>query len=662
MSNSTLISYTKLSPNHESRQGRKISKITIHHMAGNLTIESCAAMFAQASRQASANYLVGTDGRIALCVDEQYRAWTSGNYDNDSIAVTIEVANDGGAPDWHVSDTALEATIKLCVDICQRNGIEALNFTGDAKGNLTQHNYFKATACPGPYLKSKFQYIADEVNKRLNASKELYRIRLTWEDTKSQIGAYKNKDSAINIAKENPGYSVYDSNGNCVYDGKIVEKEPEELYRIRLTWDNAKSQIGAYKNKDSAINIAKENPGYSVYDSKGTCVYDGTIKEEPVVEELYRIRKTWADSKSQIGAYKNKDSAIAIAKENSGYSVFDSKGNCVYDGTVKVQETPKVEETKPETKEETETTPEVVVVAVYDLDYPEKTLIVDRSINRTDKDCVKAIKKILTNNKDFDVNIAKAFFSIAPAYNIDPMMAIAQSCLETGWFKYVGSAVKPEHHNYCGLGVTSNGITGGIFDTIEQGVNAQLQHLFAYGCKDALLDYEIVDPRFKYVTRGIAPYWQQLAGRWAVPGYDKNAYATPEAAMNAGNTYGQKIRAIYNQLLATTVSDADVETYFAKDVPAVETKPEEPEVNTPEINTPEVTEPEKPVDTQETPKPQEPEDTKETETTQKTPDTSEEPVNEDKIYNVSRNKVLEILSNIFNKLVQFILNLLEKGE
>ena len=586
MSNSTLINYTVLSPNYSERT-LPISKITIHHAAMvGVDAKKLAQVFTPTSRQASCNYAIGVNGDIALVVPEKYCAWTSGtwsqpNHGNDGIAVTIEVANSAGEPDWKISDASLEAVIKLCMDICQRNNIPSLNFTGNANGNLTMHCYFKATACPGPYLKSKFQYIADEVNKRLNAAKELYRIRLTWEDSKSQLGAYKSKDSAIATAKANPGYSVYDAKGNCVYNGKIVEKEPEELYRIRKSWDDSKSQIGAYKNKDSAISIAKENSGYSVYDSKGNCVYDGSIKATPVADELYRVRKTWEDSKSQLGAFKSKDSAIATAKANPGYSVYDSNGKCVYDGTVKVQETPKVEQTAPKV----EATKTETIVAVYDLNYSEKNLIVDKSINRTNKDCVKAIKKILSNNKDFDVNIAKAFFSIAPAYKIDPMMAIAQSCLETGWFKYVGSAVKPEHHNYCGLGVTSNGITGGIFDTIEQGVNAQLQHLFAYGCKDVLLDYEIVDPRFKYVTRGIAPYWQNLAGRWAVPGYDKNTYATPEAAMKAGNTYGQKIRSIYNQITAVTVSADEENTYFKKEEPKVEVEVK-PVVNeTPKVET-----------------------------------------------------------------------------
>ncbi len=166
MSNSTLVSYTKLSPNFNKRTN-KISKITIHHMAGNLTVETCGEVFIKPERQASSNYGIGSDGRVGMYVEECNRAWTSSNAENDYQAVTIEVANNGGTPDWKVSDVALAKLIDLCVDICKRNNIPKLNYTGDKNGNLTKHSMFAATACPGPYLGGKFKYIADEVNKRL---------------------------------------------------------------------------------------------------------------------------------------------------------------------------------------------------------------------------------------------------------------------------------------------------------------------------------------------------------------------------------------------------------------------------------------------------------------------------------------------------------------
>ena len=192
MSNSNLVNYTKLSPNYTPMTNKINKKITIHHMAGNLSVEACGNVFASKSRKASSNYGVGSDGRIGLYVDENNRAWTSSSSSNDSQAVTIEVANDGGAPNWHVSDKALAALIKLCVDICKRNGIKKLIYTGDASGNLTEHNYFAATTCPGPYLKSKLSYIAEEVNKRLNpttatTNNKLYRV---------QVGAFSKKENA----------------------------------------------------------------------------------------------------------------------------------------------------------------------------------------------------------------------------------------------------------------------------------------------------------------------------------------------------------------------------------------------------------------------------------------------------------------------------------
>lgn len=169
MSNSSLISYTKISPNRTSPRKKPIRKITIHHMAGNLTVEQCGAVFAPTSRRASSNYGIGTDGRIGMYVEEKDRAWTSSSPDNDNQAVTIEVANNTLGPNWTVSDKAMTSLIDLCVDICKRNGIQRLNFTGDKTGNLTMHCYFKSTLCPGPYLKNEFPYIASEVNKRLGA-------------------------------------------------------------------------------------------------------------------------------------------------------------------------------------------------------------------------------------------------------------------------------------------------------------------------------------------------------------------------------------------------------------------------------------------------------------------------------------------------------------
>lgn len=149
------------------RAGKKVVKITPHHMAGNLTIEACGRLWQNASRNASSNYGIGTDGRIACYVDEENRAWTSSSSANDNQAITVEIANDGGAPDWHVSAKAIDSFVALAIDICKRYGISRINYTGDANGNMTEHRYFTATLCPGPFLHGMMPSLAERINAGL---------------------------------------------------------------------------------------------------------------------------------------------------------------------------------------------------------------------------------------------------------------------------------------------------------------------------------------------------------------------------------------------------------------------------------------------------------------------------------------------------------------
>lgn len=166
--NSPLIDYVYLSPNADFPRGGSIRKLTIHHMAGDLSLEGLGAAFAQRDRQASANYAIDRAGNVALYVEEANRAWTSANLENDDQAVTIEVANDRLGGDWHVSDAGYAKLVDLCEDVCRRSGIKALRYTGDGTGNLTLHKMFADTDCPGPYLESRMEELAAEVSRRLN--------------------------------------------------------------------------------------------------------------------------------------------------------------------------------------------------------------------------------------------------------------------------------------------------------------------------------------------------------------------------------------------------------------------------------------------------------------------------------------------------------------
>jgi len=171
--NSSLVSYTRLSPNYNKRTESKITKITIHHMAGNMTVEQCGALFAKVSKGGSSNYGIGTDGRIALYVEEKNRAWTSGSQWNDQRAVTIEVANTSEGvknKTWEISDKAYASLIKLCIDICKRNNIKSVNFTGNKNGVMTWHCMYQSTLCPGPYIKKIFGQIVSDINKGIGAT------------------------------------------------------------------------------------------------------------------------------------------------------------------------------------------------------------------------------------------------------------------------------------------------------------------------------------------------------------------------------------------------------------------------------------------------------------------------------------------------------------
>ena len=179
MSDSPLVSIKKVSPYKSERTYRsassngKISKITIHHMAGKMSAAGCLDWFSSSQCSASSNYVIGYDGTIGLAVPEAYRSWCSSNKDNDNIAITIEVSNSSSGGNWPVSDASLNACIDLCVDICQRNGIAQLNYTGTTAGNLTRHDMFINKVCPGPYLGGKFPYIVEQVNKRLGKPLEI---------------------------------------------------------------------------------------------------------------------------------------------------------------------------------------------------------------------------------------------------------------------------------------------------------------------------------------------------------------------------------------------------------------------------------------------------------------------------------------------------------
>lgn len=165
MTVSNLSSVSIISPNTSGLRTASISKVTVHHMAGDLTVEQCGSIFKSASRQASSNYGVGSDGRIGCYLEEEYHPWTSSSYWNDDRAITLEVA-DYNLGDWSPSKAAYQSTVLLCADICSRYGIEP-EYTGDEYGTFTEHRMFAATSCPGDWWHAKMPDFIQDVREAM---------------------------------------------------------------------------------------------------------------------------------------------------------------------------------------------------------------------------------------------------------------------------------------------------------------------------------------------------------------------------------------------------------------------------------------------------------------------------------------------------------------
>lgn len=257
--NSSMVAYTRLSPNHSGQRTHSIDRITPHCVVGQLTAESICGCFTSPSRQASCNYGIGIDGKVSLCVEEKNRSWCSSSNANDQRAVTIECASDKTEP-YAMNSRVYDSLIKLCTDICKRNGKRKLLWLGDRNKTLsytpksdemvlTVHRWFANKSCPGGWLYARLGDLAAKVTAALGtgasadkAASQLYRVRKTWADSKSQKGAFSVLANAKKCADSNKGYSVFDGNGKKVYPAdtpdtkKSVDAIAHEV--IRGDWGN----------------------------------------------------------------------------------------------------------------------------------------------------------------------------------------------------------------------------------------------------------------------------------------------------------------------------------------------------------------------------------------------------------------------------------------
>ena len=240
MSNSSLASYTKISPNRTSPRNHEIDTVTVHCAVGQFTAKQLLNLshFVNYDPQkgASCNYAIGYDGSIGLGVAESDRSWCSSNSSNDHRAITIEVASEKTHP-YEVTDAAYKALIRLLVDICKRNNIKELKWEADKslvgkidKQNMTVHRWFANKSCPGEYLYSRHGQIAKEVNAQIAS--------------KSSVASYKVRVdiSTLNV-RTGPGTN-YSKTGK--YTGKGVFTIVEESKGSGSTrgWGKLKSGSG----------------------------------------------------------------------------------------------------------------------------------------------------------------------------------------------------------------------------------------------------------------------------------------------------------------------------------------------------------------------------------------------------------------------------------
>lgn len=254
--NSSMVNYTRLSPNHSGQRTHAIDRISPHCVVGQCTAESLGDWFAKSSTQASSNYGIDRNGRVGLYVEEKNRSWCTSSNANDQRAVTIECASDTKEP--YTMNSAVYATlIKLCTDICRRNGKRKLLWFANKEKTLaytpaademviTVHRWFANKSCPGDWLYSRLGDLAQKVTAALGGTSEqpskpvepektktqIYRVRKAWADAKSQIGAYKELGNAKKIADGHLGYFVFDADGKAIYPAEQKGDTPAVPFRV----------------------------------------------------------------------------------------------------------------------------------------------------------------------------------------------------------------------------------------------------------------------------------------------------------------------------------------------------------------------------------------------------------------------------------------------
>ena len=568
------------------------------------------------NRDAGVNFWIGklADGTVTSVQvgPLNYRAWGCGAESKGSCNngwTQFEICEDALTNEEYFNEVYQEA-LEITAYICKTYNIDPhgkSNCGSTSVPNITCHIESYNYGCGSDHSDvlhwfSKFgktmEDVRNDVEKLLKEGTESVEVK-TYELV-IDCPVYETSNDAVN--KQNK-VGTYSKGTYYIYN-----KYPNGYNGVyNITKDDTGNSAGAWINPSENIEVSIDPEPETIKTGDLVKVKSGAV---------------WYDDGSSVPNWvyasnwyvkSISGTRAVIDKSEDGSNSINSPIDIKYLELVKESTTTPEEPSKPETPEK--------------IEYNTKTLIVEIP-SISEELIVKVIKGIKKQYSNFDTNIAKAFFNIGPVYGIYPLYAISQSILETGWFKFQGSSVSPEQHNYCGLGATGGGVAGASFDTIEQGVEAQYQHLYAYGCTKALpKGVTLYDPRYNLVSRGAALTWEELTGKWAVPGYDTSTYPTIEDMMKVSTIenplcYGHKILNIAKRLLATEVTQEEIDEFYGRN--------EDPEIPVdPEV--PVDPEPEQPLEPVEPDIPDEPLDPIEPEEPQtpvepETPDQPTEPI------------------------------------
>ena len=415
-SNSSLVAYMLLSPNHSGLRTERIDRISPHCVVGQCTAEGLGDWFHKSSTQASSNYGIDKNGRIGLYVEEKNRSWCTSSNANDQRAVTIECASDKAEP-YAMHQVVYERLVDLCEDICRRNGKKKLLWFGDKNKSLnyqpkademliTVHRWFANKSCPGDWLYARLGDLASKVTSRLGSGNvevipsgmqaEEFQ-GLTEEQVLAKVGPLFTADqkksgilASVSMAQFilESGYGKSElalEANNCfgmknslsgntwsgsVWDGVSIYKKKTQEQKADGSYVTVTAEFRKYPNVDDsiadhsayllgakngekfrydglkgcsdhkkAVQIIKDG-GYatsltyveklcSIIEKWKPTQYDVTDKNSDVIK-YYRVRKSWGDAASQLGAYSVFDNAKAMADKHPGYKVYDWNGKQIY--------------------------------------------------------------------------------------------------------------------------------------------------------------------------------------------------------------------------------------------------------------------------------------------------------------------------------------------